>query len=174
MALDVSAPPRADGVLARLLPAATTLAAMTIAILPLPIPGYGALAPALALMAVYHWTIYRPDLLPAPAVFAIGLLQDLLSGALPGVSALVLLGARAIVLRHRRHFVDRPFPFVWAGFLLLTAAAILGLWALHCALDRALLDGRVAIFRAALTVSLFPATSFLLGRAQRVTMGTRR
>lgn len=174
MALDISAPTRPDGALARLLPAATTLVAMTITILPLPIPGYGALAPALSLMAVYHWTIYRPALLPAPAVFAIGLLQDLLSGALPGVSALVLLGSRAIVLRHRGYFIDRSFPFVWAGFLLLAVAAMLAVWVLHCGIDGVVFDGRVAIFRAALSVLLFPAASFLLGRAQQAAMGTRR
>ena len=36
--------------------------------LPLHIPGYAALTPAFTLMAVYHWTIYRPDLLPALAL----------------------------------------------------------------------------------------------------------
>ena len=67
-------------------------------------PGYAALAPAFTLMAVYHWTIYRPDLLPPIGLFAIGLAQDLLTGAPIGVGALMLLLARGAVLRYRRLF----------------------------------------------------------------------
>lgn len=171
MAFAIPTLPHADGPAARILPIATTLAAMTVTLLPLPVPGYGALAPALTLMAVYHWAIYRPDLLPPAALFLIGLLRDLLVGALPGVSALLLLTAFAVVRRHRRHFVNRPFPFLWAGFLALSVTAMLALWALHCLIDGAVIEFRSAIFRAALTVSLFPAVSFLLGRMQRTLMG---
>lgn len=174
MAFDIPALPRAEGTAARALPVATTVAATVITLLPLPIPGYGGLAPALTLMAVYHWTIYRPDLLPAPALFAIGLLRDLLVGAVPGISALMLLVTYAVVLRHRRHFTNRPFPFLWAGFLALSVAAALALWGIQCLLTGLMIAPRNAIFRATLTVSLFPVASFLLGRAQRALMGARR
>ena len=93
-------------------------------------------------MAVYHWTIYRPDLLPALVLFAVGLTEDLLTGAPVGVGALMLLIARAAVLQYRRYFVNRAFPFVWSGFTLLTGVAMLGLWALHCAIGLTLLDLR--------------------------------
>src|SRR6202051_5119536 len=112
---------RAHSAVARMLPIATTLLAAIIAILPVPVPGYAALTPAFTLMAVYHWTIYRPDLLPSLGLFAVGLAQDMLAGTPIGVGALVLLLARAAVLRYRRYFVNRPFPFVWAGFTLLGA-----------------------------------------------------
>jgi rod shape-determining protein MreD len=155
----------------RLLPVATTVLAMLLSIQPIHIPGCAAVTPAFALMAAYHWTIYRPELLPAAAVFVIGIIQDLLSGGLVGPTALVLLLARAIVLRQRRHFVNRPFPFVWAGFMLLAAGAMLFLWFLHSLFAAQVLDFRTAVFRTALTVSLFPAASFLLGRSQRALFG---
>jgi rod shape-determining protein MreD len=161
-----------DNAAARLLPIVTTLLAVVISIQPAPIPGYAAVAPAFALMAVYHWTIYRPKLLPPLSLFLIGVTQDLLTGAPPGVSALVMLLARAIVLRVRRHFVNRPFPFVWTGFTILSGGAMLFLWTLHCLLDRTLIDFRGAVFRGVLTISLFPAASFLLGRTQRSLMNT--
>jgi rod shape-determining protein MreD len=156
---------------ARLLPIATMLLATMISIQPAQIPGYAALAPAFALMAAYHWTIYRPDLLPPLALFLIGVIQDLLAGARAGTSALVLLLTHAIVLRLRRHFVNRPFPFVWAGFTLLTGGASLFLWVLHCLLDGLLIDFRGTVFRAVLTTCTFPVASFLLGRTQRAVMG---
>ena len=155
----------------RLLPFATTVLAMLCALQPIHIPGCPAVAPAFVLMAAYHWTIYRPDLLPAPGLFAVGTAQDLLSGELTGVTAILLLLARLIVLGGRRHFVNRSFAFVWAGFALLTAGAMIFLWALHSVFAAQLLDFRVAVFRAVLTISLFPIASDLLGRSQRALLG---
>jgi rod shape-determining protein MreD len=167
----IPALPRVNNGAARLLPVATTLLAAVISVLPLQIPGYAALTPVFTLMAAYHWTIYRPDLLPPLALFGVGFTEDLLAGSPIGVNALLLLLSRIAVLHYRRYFVNRNFPFVWTGFTLLTAAAMLGLWALHCVLDLSLLDFRVAIIRAALTIAMFPLASFMLGRAQRAVMG---
>jgi rod shape-determining protein MreD len=167
----IPALPRVNGGAARLLPIATTILAALISILPLRVTGYAALTPAFTLMAAYHWTIYRPDLLPPLALFAIGLGEDLLAGAPLGVSALLLLIVYVTVLSYRRYFVNRPFPFVWTGFTLLTVSALLGLWALHCVLDATILDIRNTIFRAVLTIAIFPLASFLLGRTQRALMG---
>jgi rod shape-determining protein MreD len=170
----IAAPVRqtVDNPVARLLPIATTLLAMIISVEPAYIPGYAAVTPAFTLMAVYHWTIYRPKLLPPLALFLIGVTQDLLTGAPPGVSALVMLIVRAFVLPLRRHFIDRPFPFVWAGFTMLTGGTMLSLWTVHCLLDRVVIDFRGTVFRAVLTISVFPAASFLLGRTQRTLMST--
>ena len=163
--------PRVNSGLARLLPLATTVLAAIISILPVRVPGYAALTPAFTLMAVYHWTIYRPDLLPPLGLFAIGLAQDLLTGAPVGAGALVLLIARAAVLRYRRYFINRTFPFVWTGFTLLGGGALIGLWALHCLMQFSLFDLRSTVFRAVLTVAIFPVASFALGRSQRALMG---
>jgi rod shape-determining protein MreD len=174
MALKVSSIPtlpRVNGGVARTLPIATTVLAAIIAILPVPVPGYAALTPAFTLMAVYHWTIYRPDLLPPIGVFAVGLAQDLLTGAPAGVGALVLLLARAAVLRTRRYFINRPFPFVWAGFALLGAGAMLTQWALHCLVQLTFCDLRGTMFRTVLTIAIFPVASFALGRTQRALIG---
>ena len=72
----------------------------------------------------------------AGPLFAVGLAQDLLTGAPVGVGALVLLLARAAVLRYRRYFINRTFPFVWSGFTLLAAGAMLAQWALHYLLQQ--------------------------------------
>jgi rod shape-determining protein MreD len=168
----IPALPRVNNGAARMLPVATTLLAAVISVLPLQIPGYAALTPVFTLMAAYHWTIYRPDLLPPMALFAVGLTEDLLAGSPIGVNALLLLLTRIAVLSHRRYFVNRTFPFVWTGFALLAAIALLGLWALNCLLYLTFLDFRIAVIRAALTIAIFPLGSFLLGRAQRAVMGT--
>jgi rod shape-determining protein MreD len=167
----IPALPRVNNGAARLLPVATTLFAAVISVLPLQIPGYAALTPVFTLMAAYHWTIYRPDLLPPLALFAVGLTEDLLAGSPIGVNALLLLLTRVAVLGYRRYFINRTFPFVWTGFTLLTGVAMFGLWVLHCILNLNLLDFRSTVIRAALTIAMFPLASFLLGRAQRAVMG---
>ena len=85
------------------------------------------------------------DDLSARSAAAAGALRDrygrrICCGGAPGVTALVLLLARARLLKFRRHFVNRPFPFVWTGFTLLTGGAMLGLWAVHSLLAAELLD----------------------------------
>jgi len=167
----IPALPRVNNGGARMLPAATTLLAALISVLPVRIPGYAALTPVFTLMAVYHWTIYRPDLLPPLALFAIGLIEDLLAGSPVGINALMLLVTRSAVLGNRRYFVNRQFPFVWSGFTLLTVLVMSALWVLHCILNLSLLDFRNTVIRAALTIAIFPVASFLLGRAQRAIMG---
>lgn len=163
--------PRIESGPGRVLPVATTLLAAVISVLPVRFPGYAAFTPAFILMAAYHWTIYRPDLLPPLALFAIGLGEDLLAGSPIGLNALMLLVVRGAVLGQRRFFVNRTFPFVWSGFTLLTAAVMLCLWALYCLLNLSLLDIRNTVIRAALTVAIFPLASFLLGRVQRAVIG---
>jgi rod shape-determining protein MreD len=153
------------------LPIATTMVAALLSIESLHLDRYAALTPAFTLMATYYWTIYRPDLLPALWLFLIGTIQDLLSGGLPGVTAVTLLLARAIVLPNRHYLVDRPFPFIWAGFTLLTGGAMLFSWALHSLLAVELLDLRGPVLRAVLTVAVFPTASFLMGRSQRALIG---
>jgi rod shape-determining protein MreD len=153
------------------LPIATTVLAALLSIEPLHLDGYAALTPAFTLMATYHWTIYRPNLLPAPWLFLIGTIQDLLSGGLLGVTAVTLLLARATVVPHRHYLVDRPLPFIWAGFTLLTGGAMLLSWALYSLLAAELLDLRRPVLRAVLTIAVFPIASFLLGRSQRALVG---
>lgn len=159
--------------MAKLLPIATTTLVMLLSIQPIQVPGYAVVVPFFTLMAAYHWTIYRPALLPPPALFVIGMTQDLLSGGMPGATALVLLLARPCVLTRRRHFVNRPFPFVWIGFTVVIGGATAFLWILHSLLAAQLLDCRGPAFRAALTIAVFPVASFLLGRSQRAVLGAR-
>ena len=162
-----SAVPSLENAVVRLLPTATTAAAAAFSVQPVHLPGYESLTPAYTLMAVYHWTAYRPDLLPPLAIFLIGVGFDLFAGGPLGVTPLLLLLARGLVLHHRRLLMDKNFSRVWGGFSLLAAAAMLWQWALHCLLAMGLVECCSSIFQTVLTISLFPLASFSLGRIQR-------
>jgi rod shape-determining protein MreD len=159
--------PRAEPFPASLLPLVTMLALATVTVMPFRIPGYAAVTPAFALMGVYHWTVYRPALLPPLALFALGVFLDLLTGAPLGVSSIVFLLARAVVLRNRRFFVGKEFPFVWSGFTLLAAGAVAFTWALGSLYSRELFDARPFLLQWVLTVAIFPAADRFLVRLQR-------
>ena len=119
-------------------------------------------------MAVYHWTIYRPDLLPPVAVFLAGLLLDFLNGTqYVGTSALSLLLVRTALHSQSRFFVNRPFPLLWAGFLLTAIAVIAFEWAVVSVLLGTAVGTRPFLFEAVLTVACFPIGSYVLTRLQR-------
>lgn len=160
--------PRESGLGARLTPFLSTLGCVFISVVPLHTPGFALATPGFALMAVFHWSIYRPELLPQSAVFALGLLLDLLSGTpYVGVSALMLLLVRTGVLMERRYFVGRTFAVLWLAFLV-TAAAVGALtWAVVGLLRGELLGTPPFVFETALTVACYPVGSYLLVRLQR-------
>ena len=55
---------RLDKAARSITPFGLTLFLVILSVVPMRIPGYAEIAPVLALMAVYHWAIYRPNLMP--------------------------------------------------------------------------------------------------------------
>ncbi|HYD66781.1 rod shape-determining protein MreD [Azospirillum sp.] len=150
-----------------LAPFAVTVMLLLLGLVPLRIPAYTAVAPSLTLMAVYYWTIHRPDLLRPGAVFALGLLEDLLSGAPLGLNALVMVTAHWVVLTQRRFFLASTFPLMWFGFALIVFGAAVMEWMVFSVLNTALLPFRSMLFQALLTLALFPAFTWLFVRVHR-------
>ncbi len=149
-----------------LTPFGLTLIMVIISMVPMHVPGYARVAPLLSLMAVYHWTVFRPALMPALAVFAIGLLQDILSGTPIGVHALVFLIVQGLVLSQRRFLVGKSFAVVWLGFSLVATGAALLSWVLVSAYSVALVDPQPVFFQYLMTLGTFPLLGWLLLRWQ--------
>src|SRR5215469_8456537 len=144
-------------------PFVITLLFAIISVVPLSLPGFAVVTPAFALMAVFHWTVYRPDLLPLTAVFVTGLLLDLLNGTpYVGLSALALLGARTAVLSQRQLFVNRTFPVLWLGFSVVAAGTFAFFWVAVSILHGSTLGLRPFIFQAVLTIACYPVGSYIL------------
>jgi rod shape-determining protein MreD len=155
-------------VLYRVVPFVTSAFAVILSVVPVHVPGLAIATPAFALMAIYHWSIYRPDLLPPSGVFAIGLALDLLNGTpYLGVSSLMLLLARSLVLAGRRFVVNKPFAIVWAGFLGVAAIIIGFEWLLTSVLSAVSLGSRPFAYQAVVTSAIFPVGSYLLAQSQR-------
>ena len=145
-----------------LLPAATTLLLGLAAVVPYGIPHWGALAPPLMLAGIYYWALTRPNLVPPSAAFALGLFQDLVTGAPIGSSALVLVLVQWILRGQQRYLINRPFLLLWAGFAPVVFGAAAIEWAIYAAYAQAMPNFAEGAIRAALGFVTFPVVAGLI------------
>jgi rod shape-determining protein MreD len=146
-------------------PAGVTVFLMLLTGAPLDITGQAALLPAVALSCVWFWSLFRPDNLPPPVVFLIGLMMDLL-GYLPlGVGAFTLLAVHGVAVALRRPLEHRGFGWIWLVFCGISAAASLLIWLLVMLLTFRLLSPSPAVFTAILAMALFPVLGVPFARA---------
>ena len=149
-----------------LVPGGVTLILLLATALPTRFSGFGGITPMLPLMGVYYWAIYRPDLLPPWAAFALGLLHDIVSGTPLGVNAMVLLLVQGVAVSQRRFFLAKTFLVAWWSFALLAGAAIGLSWLLVGVIGRQALDPLPAMFEYLVTLGLFPLLTWGLARTQ--------
>ncbi|MDD3445151.1 MAG: rod shape-determining protein MreD [Zavarzinia sp.] len=150
-----------------LVPPLVGLVCVLLGVAPSGISGIDAAGPALTLMLVYFWTIFQPALLPPPAVFIIGLLQDTLSGAPIGLGTLILLAVQQFVARERRVFTARTFGIAWFGFGIVAVLATVAGWLLGSVHAAQLLEARPFVMQALLSITLYPLVSWLFGQIVR-------
>jgi rod shape-determining protein MreD len=142
-----------------------------LSVLPIPAPGLNTITPAFALMSLYHWAIYRPNLMPFSAVFAIGLLHDLLTGAPVGLFTLVFLTTYGVAVTQRRFIAGKSFLIYWLGFVMLAAAAAFESWVLASAWHVTVLDLRPVMFQFLVSVGIFPMLAWILLQWQQAVLG---
>lgn len=150
-----------------LAPFAVTVMLMLLGMVPVPVPSYTQVAPALTLISVYYWAIHRPDLMRPGVAFLIGLLQDLLTGGPLGVNALIMVMTQGAVLTQRRVFLASTFALLWFGFAMIMLGAAVVQWLAFSVLNATLLPFVTALFQALLTMAMFPAVAWLLIRVHR-------
>ena len=126
--------------------------------------GLPALGPALALACVFFWSVFRPAATPAPAVFGLGLLQDLLGFAPLGQGVLMLLLAHGAALRLRRVLATQSFALVWLTFCALAAAAATLGYAVQVLLGWRVVPFSPAVVQTALAAGCYPAVAAVLTR----------
>ena len=155
-------------ILTRLLtPFLLTLALVVLNLVPLEIPRFSRVVPLLPLIAIYHWAVYRSELLPAYAVFMIGLLQDIFSGAPIGLYTLVFLLVYGMVIWQHRFLFGKSFAIIWLGFAIVAGGAFALVWALISLWSFSLLEIRGAFFQYLLTVASFPSLAWVFMRWQQ-------
>ncbi len=131
-------------------------------------PGSAQLVPPLALMAVFHWGIYRPDLLPGPLAFVLGLLQDVLSGGPLGMWAAVFLLVLVVTASQRRFFLGKMFVVEWLGFALVVPVVFLANWIIGSIYIGAIVDPGSLLIQGVLAVAFYPGLSWVMSIVRRM------
>lgn len=150
-----------------LTPFLLTLALVILNIVPLQVPGLANVIPLLPLMAIYYWAVYRSELLPAYAVFLIGILQDIFSGVPIGVNTVVFLAVYGVVLSQHRFLFGKSFGIIWLGFGIVSAGAFVMNWALISIWNLSVLEPRAVFYEYLLTLGFFPGLAWIFMRWQQ-------
>ena len=158
---------RLDVLLRKLTPFLLTLFLVLASIIPLHIPGFSRVVPLLPLIAIYHWAVYRADLLPAYTVFIIGILNDILTGAPIGAYALVFLLVYGLVVSQHRFLFGKSFAVIWIGFGLISGAASALMWLLVSIWNVAIIEPSAIYIQFLLTFGLFPGLAWVFLLWQR-------
>ena len=158
---------RLDTLLRNTTPVLITLCMVVAGVIPIRLPEASFIVPMLALMSVYYWSMHRTELLPAAAVFVIGIFQDILTGAPLGLNAFILLGVFGICVTQRRVFYNKSFAVVWWGFMVVAAAALLCEWILMSIYLEMFISPTPALFKYFMTIALYPPIAWLFVRIQR-------
>ena len=93
-------------------------ASVVVACMPLALYEGVSLLGGLPLIAIYCWTLRRPEEVRPVTIFFLGLLQDFISGGTIGIWAFLYLTLYTVLLTQQGGFLLRSALFSWLGFLL--------------------------------------------------------
>jgi rod shape-determining protein MreD len=131
----------------------------------------GTVRPVFILIAVYYWSITRPDILSPIGVFATGIVFDLVCGYPPGMTALILLVVQWAIRVQRKFLAGQAFRVIWAGMAVVAFSACLVQWLLFCIFSAAFYPLMPVIFSATVTTLVFPVFVPALAKLNKVLAG---
>jgi rod shape-determining protein MreD len=158
---------RLDMLARNLMPVTLALLLVIVNVIPTQIPGLARVLPILPLIAIFYWSIHRPHLMPAVAVFLVGIFQDGLSGAPFGLHALIFLAVQGVVLFQHRFFIGKSFFVHWLGFALVSAGSSLLAWLLLSAFHAVFFSASLMALQYVTTLAAFPLLAMLFWHWQQ-------
>lgn len=148
------------------LPFLIALIAVLAAILPFRLPGGMNMTPLYPLMVIFFWGTHRGDLMTPAPIFFTGLLYDLLSGAPPGLWALIFLICHALALVLRDTF-GRVLYTAWALFGLTCATACALAWLLSSLYSWTVMNPLPFAVQGLISIGLYPFFGFAFAFIER-------
>jgi rod shape-determining protein MreD len=152
---------RIDIAARRLAPLLLTLVLVVLSQVPMQLPAALPISPAFAVISIYFWGLHQPDVLPAPAVFAVGLFQDILGGLPIGLNAFMLLVLYGLVVSQRRYFFGKSFIVLWWGFAMVAIVTGFLEWAMMSILSGRILAVLPVAVEQLTTAALYPVVAYI-------------
>ncbi|WP_037493649.1 rod shape-determining protein MreD [Sneathiella glossodoripedis] len=137
-----------------------------LSVVPLRITGFATVTPSFLMISVFYWSLHRPYLLPAPVVFLLGLIFDILTGTPMGLTSLMLLVVHGIAVTQRQVFVGKAFVLSWWGFFLIGAGIAVFSWIVACVLELTIIPILPVFIQYGLTVLFFPLLAWCFAVVQ--------
>ena len=158
---------RFDEAVRQTLPFVITMTLLLATTLPSPVPFLDDVGPAWVLIAIFHWTVRCPDQMPLTAVFALGILQDLLLGYPVGPTALVYVLIRANAPMLVEWAGGRGTARLWWMFCVTAVIACTVHWLLVVILMMQWIPPLPAALQLMMTVAVYPVVGWVLSQLQR-------
>ncbi|MEK7265680.1 MAG: hypothetical protein AAB227_06230 [Pseudomonadota bacterium] len=123
--------------------------------------------PLIPLVVVYFWSLYSPGHLPAASIFAIGIIQDLLSGGPLGLWPAIYLTVQYIAISQQSYFLGREVHVVWMGFAVAAMSVSVILWLFMSLFSGALLPIGGLVLQMLTTIAVYPIFAIVFGSLHR-------
>lgn len=158
-----------DGIWRFALAQVFTLMLLFMGLITFAIPSAAVVKPYLLLAAVYYWTIYRPNLIPAMFVFALGLLSDLIAGQpYVGVTALILLTVQFVLRDQRLYMMGQPFLMLWLGYGMTCIGAGVVFWLVFTVLSFSINPALPMVYAVLISILIFPFLALIFHLINRL------
>ena len=139
-----------------MLPGIATLILFTLILLPVGMAGMADFPPHITLISIYYWTIFYPAAMPYWFVFLLGIVVDSMHGDPLGVSSLVYLVFRFLVLVQQRLLSRETFVALWFSFGFALAIILLIYWLVLTIYHGVALPLLPAVMQWAFTFGVYP------------------
>ena len=123
---------------------------------------FSSVRPEVLAISVYYWSLFYPALMPYPAVFVLGLIEDEITGGLFGISALLLVLMKYITSRWLKGLLRRGFAKIWIGAGLVLALATVIRFTSHVMQSGHLPSFAEPVLQLSFSILLYPLLHVLL------------
>ena len=111
--------------------------------------------PSLDVMVIFYWCVFRPELMKNGFVFSMGILKDLLLASPVGISAVVNLIVRTLVLK-KSAYVKSTFAKLWLLFAIILGVITIIKWLVFSFVENSWLDFELLFIQYILSVFFYP------------------
>lgn len=149
------------------MPALATLMLFLLGLVPIGMAGTGDFPPDICLISIYYWTIFRANAIPFWFVFLLGILRDSLFGVALGMSSLIFIFFRLLILSQQRYLIKETFWAMWVGFGLVIIPTLFIQWLMVSAYIKSLLPPMPTLMQWVFTFGLYPLLHLLFNAIYR-------
>ena len=125
----------------------------------LSLPLTGQIRPFFILMAIFYWSMHRPNMIHPLLLFVYGIAFDLILNFPVGLHAILFLLVQWVIKTQRAFFMGQPYLVVWICFACTCFSVFAIEWIFFSVISSMLLNLTPVLSSFLLTVLMFPPVS---------------